>query len=424
MSETKRPLKVFLCHASADKSKVRELYRYLRKRGIQPWLDVENLLAGQDWQVEIPKAIASSDAIIVCLSKNSVDKEGYVQNEISFALDRALSMPEGRIFLIPARLEECDLPFSLKRYHWVDLFETDGYTKLMRSLKTRASQLHRVNVEMPKEVKLDAFSSAQSEKLPPNMSESYSTENIKHLPPIGLFKSPSDSNNNEPININSNSVIHTSKVRQEDFSHPETTPKSTPIVAKQGPPPQSKHDGDQRTSKNSTNKGHGKNIAIVVALIGAVATICASVIGILPQYFKFTPILTATRTRTRTLTRIPITPTSSLTLRPSSTPKATKTRTVTLSRTVTSSPTLTFLPATATSLPFESCSWTRGESPYFTYTCYGGVSSNNWVCTETKYKNMAAKEPSDVRTYQAFAYWEVRPNVDQYGGSCTGDPWK
>lgn len=155
MSETKRPLKVFLCHASADKPKVRELYRYLRKRGIQPWLDTENLLAGQDWQVEIPKAIASSDAIIICLSPNSVDKEGYVQKEIKFALDKGLEMSEGRVFLIPIRLEECGIPYNLQRYHWVNLFEADGYSKLMKSLKTRAMQLQRTVVEVaaPSETK-------------------------------------------------------------------------------------------------------------------------------------------------------------------------------------------------------------------------------------------------------------------------------
>ena len=65
-----RPLKVFLCHASADKPAVRKLYRYLRQRGVSPWLDEVDLLPGQDWQVEIPKAIFSSDVIVVCLSKN------------------------------------------------------------------------------------------------------------------------------------------------------------------------------------------------------------------------------------------------------------------------------------------------------------------------------------------------------------------
>ncbi|MFN8403797.1 MAG: toll/interleukin-1 receptor domain-containing protein [Anaerolineales bacterium] len=80
--------------------------------------------------MEIPKALLSSDAIIICLTPNSVDKEGYVQKEIKFALDKAMEMPEGRIFIIPARLEECDLPFGLKKYHAVELYEKGGLHKV------------------------------------------------------------------------------------------------------------------------------------------------------------------------------------------------------------------------------------------------------------------------------------------------------
>ena len=150
MHETKRPLKVFLCHASTDKPKVRELYRYLKRRGIQPWFDEEHLVGGQDWQVEIPKALATSDAIIICLTKNSVDKEGYIQKEIKFALDKALEMPEGRIFLIPVKFEECEVPFTLSRYQWVDLTIEAGYSKMMKALKFRASQLERSTIELSK----------------------------------------------------------------------------------------------------------------------------------------------------------------------------------------------------------------------------------------------------------------------------------
>lgn len=162
MPTEKRPLRVFLCHASQDKPKVRELYRYLRRRGIQPWFDEENLIGGQDWQIEIPKAIQSSDAIIICLTKNAVDKEGYVQKEIKFALDKALEMPEGRIYLIPVRFEECAVPFSLTRYQWVDLFEQSGFPRLMRSLKQRASELERATVDVPKldEPKPNLFSTS------------------------------------------------------------------------------------------------------------------------------------------------------------------------------------------------------------------------------------------------------------------------
>jgi len=133
-----RPLKAFLCHASGDKPPVRELYKRLVFEGVDAWLDKEKLLPGQDWRVEIPRAVHEADIVIVFLSKKSVSKEGYVQKEIKFALDIAEEKPEGTIFLIPARLEECIVPERLSRWHWVDLYEEDGFIRLLRSLKLRA----------------------------------------------------------------------------------------------------------------------------------------------------------------------------------------------------------------------------------------------------------------------------------------------
>jgi hypothetical protein len=52
-----------------------------------------------------------------------------------------MEKPEGEIFIIPARLEECDAPPSLHKWHWVDLFEEGGRQKLIRALKARASQV-------------------------------------------------------------------------------------------------------------------------------------------------------------------------------------------------------------------------------------------------------------------------------------------
>jgi hypothetical protein len=45
------PLRVFLCHSSGDKQAVRDLYRRLRGDGLDPWLDEENLLPGQNWDL-------------------------------------------------------------------------------------------------------------------------------------------------------------------------------------------------------------------------------------------------------------------------------------------------------------------------------------------------------------------------------------
>lgn len=136
-----KPLKIFLCHSSGDKAEVKNLYNLFVERGANPWLDTEKILPGQDWNFEINKALDDSDVILLCLSKKSVDKEGYVQKEIRLALDRALEMPEGRIFLIPVRLEECELPYKIRTYQWVDIYTADGMDKLIKSLNLRASQV-------------------------------------------------------------------------------------------------------------------------------------------------------------------------------------------------------------------------------------------------------------------------------------------
>lgn len=137
----RRPLKVFLCHASGDKPYVRDLYKRLVREGIDAWLDQEKLLPGQDWRVEIPRAVQEADVVVICLSNKSITKEGYIQKEIKFALDSAEEKPDGTIFLIPARIEDCVVPEKLSRWQWVDLFEENGFVKLLRSLKLRADKV-------------------------------------------------------------------------------------------------------------------------------------------------------------------------------------------------------------------------------------------------------------------------------------------
>lgn len=135
-------LKVFLCHASPDKSTVLALYERLLPDGYDPWLDVKKLSPGHDFNFEIKKAIKSSDVVIVCLSQTSTTREGFVQKEIKFALDAADEKPTGTIFVIPARLEECSIPDRLSHLHYVDLGKGDeACDDLYRSLDTRAAAI-------------------------------------------------------------------------------------------------------------------------------------------------------------------------------------------------------------------------------------------------------------------------------------------
>lgn len=141
MSEPKRPLKVFLCHAHADRDSVRKLYSRLTQDGVDAWLDKAKLLPGQDWELEIRRAVREADVVVVCLSQQ-FNQAGFRQKEVHLALDTAMEKPEGEIFIIPARLEECEEFLILRRWHWVDLFEDDGYELLMLALRARADKIH------------------------------------------------------------------------------------------------------------------------------------------------------------------------------------------------------------------------------------------------------------------------------------------
>lgn len=103
--------------------------------GIDAWLDAENLQPGQDWQSEICKAILQSDAVIVCLSRGFSKQHGYRHEELKIALRKVKSLPVGDVFILPVRLEECDMPESLRHLHRVDLFEEGGYKRLVGALK-------------------------------------------------------------------------------------------------------------------------------------------------------------------------------------------------------------------------------------------------------------------------------------------------
>ncbi len=145
---SKRKLKVFLSHASNDQAAGRQLYDQLNAEGwIDVWLADEKLLPGQDWNLEIEKAVNDADVAVVCISKSSTTQQGLVQKEMRLIWDASQNMPEGTIFLIPLKLEECEAPFLLRSLRFADYFEKErekGYQRLLAGLRLRAEGLGNV----------------------------------------------------------------------------------------------------------------------------------------------------------------------------------------------------------------------------------------------------------------------------------------
>lgn len=135
MQQAKQAPQVFLTYAHSDKHAVRRLYHRLTRYGIRVWLDEEALVSGQNWKYEIRQAILRSTIVVVCLSKQFNKQGGFRHEEVKIALRKAESLPDDQIFLIPVRLEKCDLPESLHQWQCVDLFETDGFKKLLKAVR-------------------------------------------------------------------------------------------------------------------------------------------------------------------------------------------------------------------------------------------------------------------------------------------------
>lgn len=139
-----KTLRIFLAHASEDKSRVRQLYDKLKDKGFKPWLDKIDLLPGQNWRIEIPKAIRESDIFLACLSKRTVKKSGYINKELLIALDEYSERPNDKIFLIPVKLDDCQVPeveipelgTNLTHFQWVELWEEDGFQRLIKAIES------------------------------------------------------------------------------------------------------------------------------------------------------------------------------------------------------------------------------------------------------------------------------------------------
>ena len=129
---------VFLCHASEDKEAIRDLDRSLTSAGITTWLDEKELLAGQNWDLEVQRALRTSAIALICISNLSCKKRGYMQKEIKIALDVLDELPEDDVFIIPVLIDECEtdnLPQRLKSLHAIKMYEDHGLERLVKGIK-------------------------------------------------------------------------------------------------------------------------------------------------------------------------------------------------------------------------------------------------------------------------------------------------
>lgn len=127
--------KVFISYARENFESANKLYQDLKfVPDLEPWLDKECILPGMRWEPEIWKAVRESNYFIALLSKSSSSRRGYAHSELRRALEMARQFPDDQIFLIPVRLDECEMPVDeLWGINYVDFFPNwdSGYRKVL-----------------------------------------------------------------------------------------------------------------------------------------------------------------------------------------------------------------------------------------------------------------------------------------------------
>jgi hypothetical protein len=126
--------RVFISYAREDRQVASSIYTLLKENGFNPWIDFECLLPGDDWEREIDKAIRESAIFIACLSTRAFKRRGFVHAELQKALRTLDTIPDGQVFLVPVRLDECEVPARLARLSWLDYFRDEGPDRLVRAV--------------------------------------------------------------------------------------------------------------------------------------------------------------------------------------------------------------------------------------------------------------------------------------------------
>ena len=81
-------MKVYISHVHADEKIARELARLLKADGFDVTYPSENLFPGDNWALEIGKALEKSDAMVVLLSPAAAKSE-WVRRDVTFAIGNA-----------------------------------------------------------------------------------------------------------------------------------------------------------------------------------------------------------------------------------------------------------------------------------------------------------------------------------------------
>lgn len=103
---------IFLSYSRSDSEIALKITRNIQDFGGNIWLDQLHISGGDRWDKAIEDALEKSTHLIVLLSPASIDSYN-VMDEVSYAIEEKKT-------LIPLLIENCKIPFRLRRLQYID----------------------------------------------------------------------------------------------------------------------------------------------------------------------------------------------------------------------------------------------------------------------------------------------------------------
>jgi hypothetical protein len=116
----------FISYSRVNSDFAVRLAKDLKKAGLDIWFDQLDIPTGARWDDEIEKALDKSETFLIILSSESIQSQN-VKDEIGYAVDAGKH-------ILPVVLENCNVPFRLRRFQYVD-FTNRPYENSLAEIK-------------------------------------------------------------------------------------------------------------------------------------------------------------------------------------------------------------------------------------------------------------------------------------------------
>lgn len=125
-----KPSRIFISYEIEDLPFIEQIYNSMKVAGFEPWLDVKDIVPGQNWKEAIEEAIQNSKYLLICISEKSIGRR-FTQEKFNIALDVMEKHPKLSVNIILVRLAPVHLPEFLMKHESFDLFTLDNIDKLI-----------------------------------------------------------------------------------------------------------------------------------------------------------------------------------------------------------------------------------------------------------------------------------------------------